>query len=416
MEFRTTILTLERNGLGVVLGPLLVLRRFIHSLVAALQTMIWRELIDDEAPESQLVHLLAFLLFSALCLWSSLEGTVPYVIGLLVFMLPLELVATHLGVSSQVERQILLQRWGNRITWRSDSRQGSERLDLERSAIAAVVIRGARVPLPQEGERWLGWDVLLAVADPRGDHLLARTTRLTAAWHQAHALAGDLGVPFRMAPARAPEASPFPPGPRPEGDRQGVWRVTSDAETTRLFRDRRTVKAVQWWRSFAREHGYLLFLAVLYAVMPLYGGFLAWMFGPPLGLGEPTTLVIDLSPSGLLSRALPMWDGFQVLLAGAVISAAGLSSHRQWLRQEITLNRSQVTYRRRGQAAQILPTRLISEPILLQDPLPQLILWSERRPPIVVPCLSEREEGIELIGKLQAALDRWRPVPSPEEG
>ncbi|MEA5441589.1 hypothetical protein [Cyanobium gracile] len=412
MEFRGTVRSTKRNGLGLLLTPLVLIRRFVQSVALALERMIWRELIEADVPANPLVNLLAFLLFSSLCLLVSLQGAVAYVIGLLLFLLPMEWLIAQLGYGSPVERRVLLHSWGDRIRLWSQTRQGSEHQEIRRAAIEAVVIRFSSLSVPPLGERPLGWDVGLAVGGPGGEQLLARSPRLSAAWQQASSLAGDLGVPLHLVGTTGPGTR----GPStiqriPIEQEAGVWRVLNDVAATRIVRNRFSVGALQWWRSFAEQGSYLLFVAALNTVMVKYGGFLVWMLGPRLGLSEPTTLMLDLSVPGLLSLALPEWTVIQTLLVVAALGAAGLGSVQQWSPQELTLAADRVTYRRAGQPAQSLPTRMITEALLLHEPEPQVILWSERRPPLVMGGLSNEGEALELLEKLQAALAPWRPTP-----
>ena len=161
-----TVRGARRNGLGLLLTPLVLLRRSVQGLALALERMIWRELIEDEVPANPLVSLLAFLLFSGLCLLVSLQGAVGYVIGLLLFLLPMEWLMARLGFGAPLQRRVLLQSWGERLRLFVDTPGGSERLEVDRAAITAVRIRQASVQLPPLGERPLGWDLVLAVADP----------------------------------------------------------------------------------------------------------------------------------------------------------------------------------------------------------------------------------------------------------
>lgn len=404
IAFSATVRGARRNGLGLLLTPLVLLRRSVQVLALALERMIWRELIADEVPANPLVSLLAFLLFSGLCLLVSLQGAAGYVIGLLLFLLPMEWLMARLGYSAPLQRRVQLQSWGDRLRLFVDTPAGSERLEVERAAITAVLIRQASVQLPPLGERPLGWDLVLAVADPTGEHLLARAASFSGAWLQAHALAADLAVPLRLAGALQARqlAGSRPGGPQPDD----VWMVETGASATRLVRSRRGVGAAQWWRSFAEQGSYLLFVAVLNTVMVKYGGFLVWMFGPRLGLSEPTTLVLDLSLPGLLSLALPAWSVIQALLVVAALGAAGVGSYRQWRPQELSLTGDQLRLRRPGQPSRQLPLRLITGALLLGGPDPRVILWSERRPPIVVDGLSGEREAAELLEKLEAMLDR----------
>ena len=406
IAFSATVRGARRNGLGLLLTPLVLLRRSVQGLALALERMIWRELIEDEVPANPLVSLLAFLLFSGLCLLVSLQGAAGYVIGLLLFLLPMEWLMARLGYGAPVQRRVQLQSWGDRLRLVADTPWGGERLELERAAITAVLIRQASVQMPPLGERPLGWDVLLAVADPAGEHLLARAASLSGAWQQARALAADLGVPLRLAGALDARqlAVARPGGPQPDD----VWMVETGATSTRLIRSRRGVGAAQWWRSFAEQGSYLLFVAVLNTVMVKYGGFLVWMFGPRLGLIEPTTLVLDLSLPGLLSLALPEWTVIQALLVVAALGAAGFGSYRQWSPQELTFTADQLTCRRPGQPSRQLPLRLITGALLLPGADPRVILWSERRPPIVVDGLSGEPEATELLEKLEAVLNQSR--------
>ncbi|MEA5412354.1 hypothetical protein VB737_11305 [Synechococcus sp. BA-120 BA3] len=401
-----TVRGARRNGLGLLLTPLVLLRRSVQGLALALERMIWRELIEDEVPANPLVSLLAFLLFSGLCLLVSLQGAVGYVIGLLLFLLPMEWLMARLGFGAPLQRRVLLQSWGERLRLFVDTPGGSERLEVDRAAITAVRIRQASVQLPPLGERPLGWDLVLAVADPPREHLLARAASLYGTWQQAHALVADLGVPLRLAGACDARqlAGSRPGGPQPDD----VWKLETGVSRTRLIRSRRGVGAAQWWRSFADQGSYLLFVAVLNTVMVKYGGFLVWMFGPRLGLSEPTTLVLDLSLPGLLSLGLPEWTVVQVLLVVAALGAAGVGSYRQWSPQEICLTGDQLLLRRPGQPSRQLPLRLITGVLLLSGPEPRVILWSERRPPIVVDGLSGEREAAELLEKLEAVLDRPR--------
>ncbi len=401
-----TVRGARRNGLGLLLTPLVLLRRSVQGLALALERMIWRELIEDEVPANPLVSLLAFLLFSGLCLLVSLQGAVGYVIGLLLFLLPMEWLMARLGFGAPLQRRVLLQSWGERLRLFVDTPGGSERLEVDRAAITAVRIRQASVQLPPLGERPLGWDLVLAVADPPREHLLARAASLYGTWQQAHALAADLGVPLRLAGALDARqlAGSRPGSPQPDD----LWRLETGASATRLIRSRRGVGAAQWWRSFTEQGSYLLFVAVLNTVMVKYGGFLVWMFGPRLGLSEPTTLVLDLSLPGLLSLGLPEWSVVQVLLVVAALGAAGVGSYRQWSPQELCLTGDQLLLRRPGQPSRQLPLRLITGVLLLSGPEPRVILWSERRPPIVVDGLSGEREAAELLEKLEAVLDRPR--------
>ncbi|WP_216914854.1 MULTISPECIES: hypothetical protein [unclassified Synechococcus] len=404
IAFSATVRGARRNGLGLLLTPLVLLRRSVQGLALALERMIWRELIEDEVPANPLVSLLAFLLFSGLCLLVSLQGAAGYVLGLLLFLLPMEWLMARLGYGAPVLRRVQLQSWGDRLRLFVDTPAGSERLEVERAAITAVLIRQASVQLPPLGERPLGWDLVLAVADPAGEYLLARAASFSGAWQQAHALAADLAVPLRLAGALEARqlAGSRPEGPQPDD----VWMVETGASAIRLVRSRRGVGAAQWWRSFAEEGSYLLFVAVLNTVMVKYGGFLVWMFGPRLGLSEPTTLVLDLSLPGLLSLALPEWTVIQALLVVAALGAAGVGSYRQWRPQELSLTGDQLRLRRPGQPSRQLPLRLITGALLLGGPDPRVILWSERRPPIVVDGLSGEREAAELLEKLEAMLDR----------
>lgn len=406
IEFRATVRGARRNGLGLLLTPLVLLRRSVQGLALALERMIWRELIADEVPANPLVSLLAFLLFSGLCLLVSLQGAMGYVIGLLLFLLPMEWLMARLGYGAPVQRRVLLQSWGDRLCLFADTPGGSERLEVERAAVTAVSIRQASVQLPPLGERPLGWDLLLAVADPAGEHLLARAASFSGAWQQAHALAADLGVPLRLAGTLDARqlAGSMAGGPQPDD----VWRLETGASATRLVRSRRSVGPSQWWHSFAEQGSYLLFVAVLNTVMVKYGGFLVWMVGPRLGLSEPTTLVLDLSLPGLLSLALPEWTVIQALLVIAALGAAGVGSYRQWSPQELSLTGDQLRLRRPGQPSRQLPVRLVSRALLLGGPEPRVILWSERRPPIVVDGLSGEREAAELLEKLEAVLNRPR--------
>ncbi|WP_216921573.1 hypothetical protein [Synechococcus sp. CCAP 1479/9] len=404
IAFSATVRGARRNGLGLLLTPLVLLRRSVQGLALALERMIWRELVEDEVPANPLVSLLAFLLFSGLCLLVSLQGAVGYVIGLLLFLLPMEWLMARLGYSAPLQRRVQLQSWGDRLRLFVDTPGCSERLELDRAAITAVVIRQASVQLPPLGERPLGWDLVLAVADPAGEHLLARAASFSGAWQQAHTLAADLGVPLRLAGALDARqlAGSRPAGPQPDD----LWRLERGSSSTRLIRSRRGVGAAQWWRSFAEQGSYLLFVAVLNTVMVKYGGFLVWMFGPRLGLSEPTTLVLDLSLPGLLSLALPEWTVVQAMLVVAALGAAGVGSYRQWIPQELSLMGDQLRLRRPGQPSRQLPLRLITGVLLLGGNDPRVILWSERRPPIVVDGLSGEREAAELLEKLVALLDQ----------
>ncbi len=404
IEFRATVRGARRNGLGRLLTPLVLLRRSVQGLALALERMIWRELIENEVPANPLVSLLAFLLFSGLCLLVSLQGAGGYVIALLLFLLPMEWLMARLGYGAPVQRRVLLQRWGDRLRLFADTPGGNERLEAGRAAITAVLIRQVSVQLPPLGERPLGWDLLLAVADPAGEHLLARAASFSGAWQQAHALAADLGVPLRLAGALDARQLAGSRAGSPQPD--DVWRLETGGSSQRLIRSRRSVGAAQWWRSFAEQGSYLLFVAVLNTVMVQYGGFLVWMLGPRLGLSEPSTLVLDLSLPGLLSLALPEWTLIQGLLVVAALGAAGLGSYRQWSPQELSLTADQLSLRRPGRPCRSLPLRLITGARLLRGPDPWVILWSERRPPIVVDGLSGEPEAAELLEKLEAILDR----------
>lgn len=406
IEFRATVRGARRNGLGLLLTPLVRLRRVVRTLALALERMIWRELIEGEAPANPLVSLLAFLLFSGLCLLASLQGTVGYVIGLLLFLLPMEWLMARLGYGAPVQRRVLLQSWGDRIRLFLDTPEGSERLELERAAVTAVLIRQASVQLPPLGERSLGWDLVLAVADPVGEHLLARAAGFSGAWQRGHALAADLGVPLRL--AGVPDGRQLPEARSDRAQPEDVWRLEPGASATRLVRSRRTVGAAQWCRSFVTQGSDLLFVAVLNTVMVKYGGFLVWMFGPRLGLSAPTTLVLDLSLPGLLSLGLPEWTVLQTLLVIAALGAAGIGSYRQWSPQELSVADDQIHLRRPGQPRRQLPLRMITAVLRLPGPDPRVVLWSERRPPIVVDGLSGEREAAELLEKLEAVLDRPR--------
>ncbi len=403
IEFRATVRGARRNGLGLLLTPLVRLRHVVQALALALERMIWRELIEGEAPANPLVSLIAFLLFSGLCLLASLQGEVGYVIALLLFLLPMEWLMVRLGYGAPVQRRVLLRSWGERVRLFMDTPEGSERLELDRAAVTAVLVRQASVQLPPLGERPLGWDLRLAVADPVGEHLLARTAGFSSAWQQGHALAGDLGVPLRLAGALDGRQLPGTRSGGPQPD--DVWRLESGASAPRLIRSRRTVGAAQWWRSFVEQGRDLLFVAVLNTVMVKYGGFLVWMFGPRLGLSEPTTLVLDLSLPGLLSLGLPEWTVIQTLLVIAALGAAGIGSYRQWSPQELSVTGDQIQLRRPGQPSRQLPLRLITGVLLLPGPNPRVILWSERRLPIVVGGLCGEREAAELLEKLEAVLD-----------
>lgn len=405
MQWRATIRRLERNGLGLLLFPLLVLRRYVHLLGRTLEGLLWQELIANQPLESQLGNLLAFLLFSAFCLWATLEGVVPYVIGLLLFLLPLELLANQLGHSWRPECRILLERWGDRLSWRCDSAGSHEQLELQHHALSAVLIRAAPLALPLGEARPQGWDVLLAVQDPARELLLERQPTLALAWQRAFALARKLALPLRLAEAEA-EAG----GLEEAGPPASVWAVVEEEGATRIFRDRSTVSASQWWRAFVHQGGYLLFLAVLNTVMVKYGGFLVWMLGPRLGLTAPTTLVLDLSLPGLLSLALPEASVIQALLVVAALGAAGFGSYRHWSRQELRIDAEHVGVWRTGHAPVHLPTRAVVAALTLDQPEPQVLLWSERRPPVQLQGLADAREAAALAGALQAALERWKPV------
>lgn len=404
MQWRATIRHLERNGLGLLLFPLLVLRRYVHLLGRTLEGLLWQELIANQPLDSQLGNLLAFLLFSAFCLWATLEGVVPYVIGLLLFLLPLELLANQLGHSWRPDCRILLERWGDRLSWRCDSTGSHEQLELQHHALSAVLIRAAPLALPLGEARPQGWDVLLAVQDPARELLLDRQPTLALAWQRAFALARKLALPLRLAEAEA-EAG----GLEEAGPPASVWAVVEEEGATRIFRDRSTVSASQWWRAFVHQGGYLLFLAVLNTVMVKYGGFLVWMLGPRLGLTAPTTLVLDLSLPGLLSLALPEASVIQALLVVAALGAAGFGSYRHWSRQELRIDAEHVGVWRTGHAAVHLPTRAVVAALPLDQPEPQVLLWSERRPPVQLQGLADAREAAALAGALQAALERWKP-------
>lgn len=404
MQWRATIRRLERNGLGLLLFPLLVLRRTVHLLGRTLEGLLWQELIANQPLDSQLGNLLAFLLFSAFCLWATLEGAIPYVIGLLLFLLPLELLANQLGHSWRPECRILLERWGDRLSWRCDSAGSHEQLELQHHALSAVLIRAAPLALPLGEARPQGWDVLLAVQDPARELLLDRQPTLALAWQRAFALARKLALPLRLAEADGAA------GLEEAGPPASVWAVVEEDGATRIFRDRSTVSASQWWRAFVHQGGYLLFLAVLNTVMVKYGGFLVWMLGPRLGLTAPTTLVLDLSLPGLLSLALPEASVIQALLVVAALGAAGFGSYRHWSRQELRIDAEHVGVWRTGHAAVHLPTRAVVAALPLDQPEPQVLVWSERRPPIQLQGLSDAREAAALAGALQAALERWKPV------
>ncbi|WP_255147508.1 class I SAM-dependent methyltransferase [Synechococcus sp. ATX 2A4] len=403
MQWRATIRRLERNGLGLLLFPLLVLRRTVHLLGRTLESLLWQELIANQPLESQLGNLLAFLLFSAFCLWATLEGVVPYVIGLLLFLLPLELLANQLGHSWRPECRVVLERWGDRLSWRCDAAGSHEQLELQHSALTAVLIRAAPLALPLGEARPQGWDVLLAVQDPARELLLDRQPTLALAWQRAFALARKLALPLRLAEADSQEDEEA-------GPPASMWAVVEEEGATRIFRDRSTVNAAQWWRAFVRQGGYLLFLAVLNTVMVKYGGFLVWMLGPRLGLTAPTTLVLDLSLPGLLSLVLPEWSVIQALLVVAALGAAGFGSYRHWSRQELRIDSEQVGVWRTGHAAVHLPTRTVLAALPLDQPEPQVVLWSERRPPVQLQGLADAREAAALAGALQAALERWKPA------
>ncbi len=403
MQWRATIRRLERNGLGLLLFPLLVLRRTVHLLGRTLEGLLWQELIANQPLDSQLGNLLAFLLFSAFCLWATLEGAIPYVIGLLLFLLPLELLANQLGHSWRPECRILLERWGDRLSWRCDSTGSHEQLELQHQALTALLIRAAPLALPLGEARPQGWDVLLAVQDPARELLLDRQPTLALAWQRAFALARKLALPLRLAEADSQEDEEA-------GSPASVWAVVEEDGATRIFRDRSTVSASQWWRAFVHQGGYLLFLAVLNTVMVKYGGFLVWMLGPRLGLTAPTTLVLDLSLPGLLSLALPEASVIQALLVVAALGAAGFGSYRHWSRQELRIDAEHVGVWRTGHAAVHLPTRAVVAALPLDQPEPQVLLWSERRPPVQLQGLAGAREAAALAGALQAALERWKPA------
>ncbi|MCP9828195.1 class I SAM-dependent methyltransferase [Synechococcus sp. L2F] len=403
MQWRATIRRLERNGLGLLLFPLLVLRRYVQLVSRTLEALLWQELIANQPLDSQLGNLLAFLLFSAFCLWATLEGAIPYVIGLLLFLLPLELLANQLGHSWRPECRILLERWGDRLSWRCESAGSHEQLELQHHALSAVLIRAAPLALPLGEARPQGWDVLLAVQDPARELLLDRQPTLALAWQRAFALARKLALPLRLAEANSQEDEEA-------GPPASVWAVVEEDGATRIFRDRSTVSASQWWRGFVHQGGYLLFLAVLNTVMVKYGGFLVWMLGPRLGLTAPTTLVLDLSLPGLLSLALPVASVIQALLVVAALGAAGFGSYRHWSRQELRIDAEHVGVWRTGHAAVHLPTRAVVAALPLDQPEPQVLLWSERRPPVQLQGLAGAREAAALAGTLQAALERWKPA------
>lgn len=404
INVHATVRGSRRNGLGMLLTPLVQLRRSVRGLSLALERMIWRELIDGEAPANPLVSLLAFLLFSGFCLLATLQGAVGYVIALLLFLLPMEWLMARVGYAAPVQRQVLLQSWGERIRLSIDTPEGSQRLEMERTAITAVRVRHASVQRPPLGERSLGWDLHLAMADPIGEHLLARAAGFSGAWQQGHALAADLGVPLLLAGALDGRqvAMARSGGPQPDD----VWRLETGPAAPRLIRSRRSVGVAQWWRSFAEQGSDLLFVAVLNTVMVKYGGILVWMLGPRLGLSEPTTLVLDLSLPGLLSLGLPEWTVVQALLVIAALGAAGIGGYRQWSPRELAVTGDLLQLRRPGQPSRQLPLRLITGVRLLPGADPWVILWSERRPPIVVNGLTGRREAAELLEKLEALLDR----------
>jgi hypothetical protein len=396
----------EPGLLTQALAPLLWMKAALDDLRDAVIQMIWGELTGQRAEHDQWLHLAAFAVFSAFCLLAY-AGFEDGMVLFLYALWPLDYVAARAARSDAHQDRVSLRQEGSTLVWQRLGRgvpPCSERFPL--AQVRAVRVRWVDDAVGAYGSvRVRNWEVYL-VLHGEAEHVLGSEPAITRALKRASDLAGRLGVPVLVehSNGQGPLAEVQTP-PLWDPDRLGQWRAEPARDGVGLRTGPRTLDHGKLGRRVLEEAGSFLLLAVMAGFMTRYGTFLAWMWGPSLGLVEPFPLELDLSLTGFLSLFTPDQSVETVVVLTLTVAAVAGSLWRHAQPRRLVVSGRGLSYEVRGRTVAALAGRQVHSVLLLHTPEPALVVAAPDGRALLVDDLYDGECQEELYAHLVRAID-----------
>jgi hypothetical protein len=396
----------EPGLLAQVLAPLLWMKSSLDDLRDAVIQRIWGELMGRQTEQDQWLHLAAFAVFSAFCLLAY-AGFEDGMVLFLYALWPLDYLAARAARSDARQDRVSLRQDGDTLVWQRLGRgvpPRGERFPL--AQVRAVRVRWVDDTLGAYGSvRVRAWEVYL-VLHGEAEHVLGSDRAATRSLKRAADLAGRLEVPVVVEHSNG--QGPFAEAQTPplwDPSRLGQWRAEPARDGVVIRTGLRTLDHGKLGRRVLEEAGSFLLLAVMAGFMTRYGMFLAWMWGPSLGLIDPFPLELDLSLTGLLSLFAPDQGLETVVVLTLTVAAIAASLWRHAQPRRLVVNGRGLSYQLRGRTVAALAGREVGSVLLVHTPEPALLIAAPDGRALLVDDLYDGEGQEELYARLTRALD-----------
>jgi hypothetical protein len=329
---------------------------------------------------------------------------------------PLDSVAARAARSDAHQDRVSLRQEGDLLVWHRLGRGVPPRS--ERFRLAQV--RAVRVRLVDDAVGAYGsvrvraWEVYL-VLHGEAEHVLGSEANVTRALKRAADLAGRLGVPVVVEHSNG--QGPFAEAQTPplwDPERPGQWRAEPARDGEVIHTGLRTLDHGKLSRRVLEEAGTFLLIAVMAGFMTRYGMFLAWMWGPSLGLVEPFPLELDLSLTGFLSLFTPDQGLETVVVLTLTVAAIAGSLWRHAQPRRLVVSGRGLACEVRGRTVAALAGREVGSIMLVHTPEPALLIAAPDGRALLVDDLYDGECQEELYAHLVRAIDDvWGSPPHP---
>jgi hypothetical protein len=393
--------TCQITLIGRVLAPVIWLRRYLDEVKEAIFAMMWRELVHNEPESSEVLNLVAFLLFSAAALYTYRADAIPYVSWALLALWPLGLLEARLGRRAGPVASVQIAFQGRRVRWRETggrTKKAQEAL-LQHEDIEEVAVRWFDCPGASSGTP--GWQVVLATRDGPG-HIVHFAPGFAEAWRQALPLAS--GLKKRLVAAGSlgcGSGAEVQSRPVLDAREDRFWSRQGIGGATLMTRDWHSIRLASLLRAGLEDAGFLLFLIVVGALMGRYGELLNWLLGR-FGVLDVTPVYVDLS-RGVFRFLVPSLSWEDAGTIALALAAMVFGIWQQSRPQELRVDAERVRWRSDDRRLRSIATPDLVQMLLFYDPQPTLILVG-RESCLVMDRIASPVEMDELYAKLLEAL------------
>lgn len=374
--------------------PFLWLKEYMEELWEFILHMIWRELFKNEADHyNQSTHLIAFVIFSAFCLFSYYENVNDYVVFVLFALWPLHRIMSYMAYKQASYARVSLTLQDQFLIWHYQLASTRQTQRVEKSQIDCLLIEG-------EAEYQPVWSLFLCLKDD-SQLILFSHRDLNMTMQKAQQISKAVGVEWIF--AHSSGESPLAESKdylKPTGD--SGWQEKSARNAIQFKRSWKSISYGNIFMEMLENVGTFIFLAILAGVMTRYGYFLNWFLGPKVGLVQPFELYLDLTPSGIIGFFTPDLS-WQNILVSVIIAGLALLQFFSLAKSQLVKMKGGVMTYRFGKRTDRISLNQPNQLIMLYEPQPSLLILSQNKTLLLQDFLDE-SEMVDLYEKLHHQL------------